>query len=214
MINNTLLSLETATYGNSSLAIFNGENFIAQTFLSSGRATSTELLPAVKCLLQKAGAEKADIIAVDCGPGSFTGIRVGIAAARGLADGWKSEIIAISQFDFYPDMTDEKTKQLVLLDARAGGGFYYELREKDVLFERGFITPADIFNELINPNESVIFCGEFDKKIFQNTELSHYKIIPEIDAQAVARVAMKNINAGIKNEVEAIYLHTTVKIPK
>ena len=209
-----LLSFETATYGNSSIAIFDDDKFIGQEFLSSGRATSIELLPAVQHLLEKAGVKKVDTIAVDCGPGSFTGIRVGIAAARGLADGWSAKVVGISQFDFFSDLTDEKTKQLILIDAKAGGGFYYELRGTVLQKERGFIPGKSIAGTLVAANEKVIVCGEFDDEILGGTVWHHIKNIPVADARSVAKAAMKNISEGNEQSAEAIYLHTTIKAPK
>lgn len=50
-----------------------------------GRGHAEHLLPMIEDLL--AGRRPAAIL-VDCGPGSFTGVRVGLAAARGLAIGW------------------------------------------------------------------------------------------------------------------------------
>jgi len=210
----TLLSLETATYGNSSIAIFDDDKFIDQEFMSSGRATSIELLPAVQAILEKAGVEKVDTIAVDCGPGSFTGIRVGIAAARGLADGWSAKVIGISQFDFFSDLTDEKTKQLILIDAKAGGGFYYELRGTVLQKERGFILGKNIIGTLVKSNEKVIVCGEFDGEILGGTDWQHIRNIPVADAKSVAKAAMRNISEGNEQPAEAIYLHTTIKAPK
>ena len=210
-----LLSLETATYGNSSVAIFDDDKFIAQEFLSSGRMTSIELLPAVKLLLEKAGVEKVDTIAVDCGPGSFTGIRVGIAAARGLVDGWSAKIIGVSQFDFFSDLTDEETDQLILLDAKAGGGFYYEFRSAKAKMDRGFILGKDITGTLLaESNKKIVVCGEFDENIFAGTDWKFVKENPVADAKAVAKAAMKNISEGKEQSVEAIYLHTTIKKPK
>jgi len=209
-----ILSLETATYGNSSIAIFDDDKFIAQEFMSSGRATSIELLPAVQILLEKAGVEKVDTIAVDCGPGSFTGIRVGIAAARGLADGWSAKVVGISQFDFFSDLTDEKTKQLILIDAKAGGGFYYELRGTVLQKERGFILGKSIAGTIVKSNEKVIVCGEFDDEILGGTDWKQIKNIPVADARLVAKAAMKNISEGNEQPAEAIYLHTTIKAPK
>lgn len=54
-----------------------------------GRDQAATLLPAVAATLKKAGVERRDLslIAVTVGPGSFTGVRVGLAAARGLAMG-------------------------------------------------------------------------------------------------------------------------------
>ena len=209
-----LLSLETAAYGNSSLALFDGENIVGQKFLSSGRATTIELLPAVQLLLEKAGAKKVDTIAVDCGPGSFTGIRVGIAAARGLADGWSSKVIGISQFDFYPNFSGTETKQLILIDAKAGGGFYYELRAANAQKKRGFILENEITGSLIDKNEKIVICGEFDDKILNGTIWKHIKNIPVADAEAAGRIAMKQIAEGNQQEAEAIYLHSTIKMPK
>ncbi|WP_448500840.1 tRNA (adenosine(37)-N6)-threonylcarbamoyltransferase complex dimerization subunit type 1 TsaB [Sphingomonas sp.] len=51
-----------------------------------GRGHAERLVPMIAEL---AGGGRADAVLVDCGPGSFTGIRVGIAAARGLALGWQ-----------------------------------------------------------------------------------------------------------------------------
>ena len=209
-----LLSFETATYGNSSIAIFDDDKFIGQKSLSSGRATSIELLPAVQHLLEKAGVKKVDTIAVDCGPGSFTGIRVGIAAARGLADGWSAKVIGISQFDFYPNFSDAKTRQLILIDAKAGGGFYYELRAGNTEKERGFVLGKNIAESLLKTNEKIVICGEFDDKIINGTDWQHHKNIPVADAEAVAKITMKQIAEGNQQEAEAIYLHTTIKKPK
>jgi tRNA threonylcarbamoyl adenosine modification protein YeaZ len=50
-----------------------------------GRGHAERLLPMIEAVL---AGRRPDAILVDCGPGSFTGVRVGLAAARGLAIGW------------------------------------------------------------------------------------------------------------------------------
>src|SRR3982751_3316744 len=58
-----------------------------------GRGHSERLVPMLDELLE---GRKADRILVGVGPGSFTGIRVGVAAAHGLAIGWDAELSGMS----------------------------------------------------------------------------------------------------------------------
>ncbi len=58
-----------------------------------GRGHAERLVPMIEALLD--GTRPASIL-VDCGPGSFTGIRVGLAAAQGLAIGWKVPLAGFS----------------------------------------------------------------------------------------------------------------------
>ena len=58
-----------------------------------GRSHAERLIPMIAALPD---GGRADRIAVDVGPGSFTGIRVGIAAARGLSLGWRVEVAGFS----------------------------------------------------------------------------------------------------------------------
>ena len=61
-----------------------------------GRGHAERLVPMIGEVLAEAGTNRADLIQVDCGPGSFTGIRVGIAAARGLALAWGVPVAGFS----------------------------------------------------------------------------------------------------------------------
>lgn len=79
-----LLVIETATAA-LSVALLDGDAVVAQHHEIVGRGHAERLLPVIRDLL---GARIPDAIAVDCGPGSFTGVRVGLAAAQGLRIAW------------------------------------------------------------------------------------------------------------------------------
>jgi|HubBroStandDraft_1064217.scaffolds.fasta_scaffold78116_2 tRNA threonylcarbamoyladenosine biosynthesis protein TsaB len=66
-----------------------------------GRSYSATLIPAVGELLQRAGLALRDVgaIVVANGPGSFTGVRVGVSAAKGLAEAAALPIVAVSRLE-------------------------------------------------------------------------------------------------------------------
>ena len=88
-----LLAFDTSSAA-CTAALFDGEGkCVARADEIIGRGHSERLVPMLDELLD---GQKADRILVGVGPGSFTGIRVGIAAAHGLAIGWNSELSGMS----------------------------------------------------------------------------------------------------------------------
>jgi tRNA threonylcarbamoyl adenosine modification protein YeaZ len=79
-----LLAIDSATAA-CSAALIDGDEVVAERHELVGRGHAERLVPMIEELLE---GRRPDSILVDCGPGSFTGIRVGLAAAQGLAIGW------------------------------------------------------------------------------------------------------------------------------
>lgn len=88
----TTLVIETATAA-CSVALLRGDDVMASRHDVVGRGHAERLLPMIAEL---PGQGRADRILVDVGPGSFTGVRVGLAAARGLAIGWGVPVFGYS----------------------------------------------------------------------------------------------------------------------
>lgn len=81
-----ILALESSATA-CSVALCEDERLIAQSFQNNGLTHSRTLMPMLEQMLNSCGAslEEMDLIAVAAGPGSFTGLRIGVAAAKGLA---------------------------------------------------------------------------------------------------------------------------------
>jgi len=81
-----ILALESSALA-ASVAICEDESLVAQSFQKTGLTHSATLMPMAEDMLKNAGwsLDEVDVIAVAVGPGSFTGLRIGVSAAKGLA---------------------------------------------------------------------------------------------------------------------------------
>ncbi|MDR2183659.1 MAG: tRNA (adenosine(37)-N6)-threonylcarbamoyltransferase complex dimerization subunit type 1 TsaB, partial [Clostridiales bacterium] len=95
-----ILAIET-TGPVSGVAMVCRDRIMAEFSVNSGLTHSETLLPMIDCMLTTAGLCKTDIgaIAVSGGPGSFTGLRIGAACAKGLAFALGLKIVPVSTLD-------------------------------------------------------------------------------------------------------------------
>ena len=86
-----ILAFETSAKA-SSVALLEDGKLLAESYQNTGLTHSQTLLPQAQQLLESCGLRVGDLdaVAVAAGPGSFTGVRIGVAAAKGLA--WGAEI--------------------------------------------------------------------------------------------------------------------------
>ncbi len=83
-----ILAIESSAVA-ASVALLEEENLIAQSFQHTGLTHSETLLPMVESLLSSCGMSlgQIDLLGVAAGPGSFTGLRIGVSLVKGLAWG-------------------------------------------------------------------------------------------------------------------------------
>lgn len=102
-----LLALDTAT-AQAGLALYDGDQIRALSLWQAGLRHSPHLAPAVEQALAQAGVAMAalSVVAATTGPGSFTGLRVGLSMAKGLAVALGLPLVGISTLDVvaYPHL--------------------------------------------------------------------------------------------------------------
>jgi len=88
----------------------------------TGGAFSAQLVPQIAALLEKHGHSKSDLgaFAVASGPGSFTGLRVGLAAIKALAEALQKPIVAVSRLEAVAYSSAARGRVLAALDAGRG----------------------------------------------------------------------------------------------
>jgi tRNA threonylcarbamoyladenosine biosynthesis protein TsaB len=121
-----ILGIETAT-SQVSVAIGGHEGVLGQIEVARGRRHAEILTPAIEFLCRQTDVDVSEFgaIAVDVGPGLFTGMRVGLAAAKAMAQALRVPMIGISSLDLlaFPLRYADRTIAAVI-DARKGEVFY------------------------------------------------------------------------------------------
>lgn len=95
-----ILGIETSTHAGS-VALIDGDRILGEFFLNLGLTRSEKLIPMIDWVLGAIGVEKKEIegVAVSIGPGSFTGLRVGLSTAKGLAFSLGIPLVGVSSLE-------------------------------------------------------------------------------------------------------------------
>lgn len=120
-----------------SAALIDGDELVDEQFELVGRGHAEKLLPMIEALL---AGRRPSAILVDVGPGSFTGVRVGLAAAHGLAIGWQIPLSGYSSLAALA-ATAEEPEVAVALQGGHGELFVQN-------FRHGPLEPLDALRSL------------------------------------------------------------------
>jgi tRNA threonylcarbamoyladenosine biosynthesis protein TsaB len=126
-----ILGVETATE-QVSIALGGHEGVIGLFEVARGRRHAEILTPAIEfvCAQADIGLDELGLVAVDVGPGLFTGMRVGLAAGKALAMALRVPMIGISSLDLlaFPHRRSDRVV-VPVIDARKGEVFYAMYRQ-------------------------------------------------------------------------------------
>lgn len=118
----TVLAMDTSAKA-ASVCLAEEDKIIGEFYINTGLTHSQTLAPMTEQLCKNAGVplDKIDAVAVNAGPGSFTGVRIGVAAAKGLAFAHKLPCVAVSTLESMAyNMLGCDGIVCALMDARCG----------------------------------------------------------------------------------------------
>jgi tRNA threonylcarbamoyladenosine biosynthesis protein TsaB len=190
---------------------------VAHRLEAMGRGQSERLVPMIEEVMGEAGLDyqELDAIAVTRGPGGFTGVRIGLAAARGLALAWDRPIIAVSTLEAVAAATAEAERRgrviLVLLDAKRAD-LYVQAFDSDLapLSEPAALPPELIVRGL--PPGPLLLAGDgIDQArraleaLERNLLISHAPVLCDA-AQVAALAARRALPPAAAPAPTALYL--------
>jgi tRNA threonylcarbamoyladenosine biosynthesis protein TsaB len=210
---NRILALDTTTeFG--SLALADGGQVVVEVLLHSNEGFSRILFDHLRRLLERTGWELADIacFAAAAGPGSFTGVRVGLAAVKGLAEALGKRVVAVSNLEAVAWFGGAALRAAIV-DARRGQiyGAVYNAGLKIVSPEVVMPLPAWLATLPEDDLEFVCQDSAWFRPALVGTRFEHAAVCeaPRALAGAIAKIAAARLDAGLSQnpaEIDANYV--------
>ncbi|CAB4717075.1 unannotated protein [freshwater metagenome] len=161
-----ILGIETATV-QAGCAIGGHEGVLASAHSAKGKRHAENLTPAIEFICEQAQIELSEIglVAVDIGPGLFTGLRVGVATAKAVAFALRVPMIGVSSLDLLAFPVRFTPRLIVAaIDARRNELYYALYRQVpggvQRISEPTVGSADDLASELLALSEEVLLVGD------------------------------------------------------
>jgi tRNA threonylcarbamoyladenosine biosynthesis protein TsaB len=161
-----LLAIDSATR-QLSLAVHDGQRVVVEQSWRTANTHTVELAPQAALTLRRAGAEASALkgIAVALGPGSYTGLRIGLGLAKGLAFAHDTPLIGVPTFNILMHAQPSRTERVIaLLQAGRGRllalGHYWDGQGWKADGPARVLDWAALVNEI---HEPTFICGEWEE---------------------------------------------------
>ena len=203
-----ILAIDTSATA-ASTAICDENKIIGEFFINTKLTHSRTLMPMVESLLANTNLTTTDItaVAVNCGPGSFTGVRIGVAAAKGLAFADDLPCIEVSTLESLAyNLQSANGIICSVMDARCSQVYNALFKCDGVKPERlckdRALSVAELSEELKSYDERIILVGDGAelcynamKELLPNVELAPISIRFQ-RASSTAEIAVQKFNDG------------------
>jgi tRNA threonylcarbamoyladenosine biosynthesis protein TsaB len=174
-----------------------------------GGTFSAQLVPTIAAILEKhrLSVRQLDGFAVTSGPGSFTGLRVGLSAVKGLAEVLNKPIVTVSLLEALASLSPQNGRVVAALDAGRGEVFYG-------LYEVSAGTAAKVTEQLLSMDEfleqarkaGITLIVSSDVKVAEAASVggSKTQLLERPDSSVVARLGARKLASGDRVPVEAL----------
>ena len=179
----------------------------------AGGTFSAQLIPTLARLLKKHGYGVTDLggFAAASGPGSFTGLRVGLSAIKGLAETLHKPIATVSVLEALASLADRNGKIAAAIDAgrkevflglyKASG----ENSDRTLLMEREeLLTQQDFLASIVTEQPAVIITSDPALAELASSSRFAVVVVAAPGSEAVARIGAGKLLAGETVSVEAL----------
>ena len=214
-----ILSIETS--GNvCAVALSEDSKLIKQELINDGNTHSVKLMPLVDKLLTETDTKisEIDLFACDIGPGSFTGIRIGVSTIKAFMDVTDKKAVGITSLENLAYNLDTEDIVCSLIDAKNNNVYYGFFKKINGIYEKidnlGFDSIENVIEMAIQKNKRIIFIGngstiykDMIESKMKETLVLLDKEYNELNARNIGLAALlKHDKAIDSNNLQPIYL--------
>ena len=194
-----VLAVESSAVA-ASVAVKKDEQLLAEMTVNRGNTHSENLLPMVETLLNKLNltVDDVDLFAVSVGPGSFTGVRIGVATVKGLAFGKGKPCAGVSTLEALAENLSFLPDALIcpVMNARRNQVYTALFRGKDRLLQDSALSVAELDQILSAYPEPVWFVGDGYDLVTSQISHSFVPLPQRLQLQSAASVAAVALRAA------------------
>ena len=209
-----ILAIDSSAKSASAAVVEDGR-VICEAFANVGLTHSETLVPMISFALEnaKVSVSEIDLYSLTIGPGSFTGIRIGAAAIKGMAQAGNKKCVPVSSLEAiaYP-YRDSENIVCAIMDARCSQVYCAAFKKGERLFEDKAILIEDLYSILKEYNEKTVFAGDGAKLVFDflKDRLDCSRAKPENEfphASSVALIAGERTGTAVEyTQIVPVYL--------
>lgn len=199
-----ILSVDSSSV-TASVAITENGRILAENFINNGLTHSQTLMPMVEKTINESGISVKDIelFAITNGPGSFTGVRIGIASVKGMADALNKKCLPVSTLEAIAEpLKNEDVIACSVMDARCNQVYTALFYKGNRISEDKAVLIDELGEELKQYDKKIVFIGDgsllcYEKlcEIIRNCDIADEKI-RYVHASSIGFVAENKIKNG------------------
>jgi len=205
-----------------SAAVYENERIISEGFVNNGLTHSQTLLPITDGVVENAGLsyDDIDLFAVTVGPGSFTGVRIGVSTVKGLAFAKEKSCVAVSSLEAIAFGCDWFNGVVCCaMDARRNQVYNALFKAENGVLTRLCDDRAIAIDELLKeldeqyPDAPVIISGDGAALVYNSAENERCLLAPQnvryVRGSFVAKAAQIQVESGkicSADELNPVYL--------
>ena len=213
-----VLAIESATES-VGVSLASSDGVLASVEISRGRRHAESIVPCVQFVCERAELELAEVgaIAVDVGPGLFTGMRVGIATAKSLSMALGIPMVPMTSLEVLA-VGESTTDEIIVpvVDVRKSEVFWAMYRRSDhgveLLHQPTVGSVDDLISDLMARDQPAVCIGDGAQRYREDITAGFTCVIGDVRHPSAAVLAVEGVRRAVREEtvderlVEPVYL--------